>query len=291
MSFANDKIGRFTKNTNIGTIDAVTNDFQNACMQMHAEWADSDDKTRRPKNHVCFDRVVRKFPTVAEYTATISPIGSMFHQFEDDGGTTTVTATGDAAVIAYQCHVKTDATTIQSLTKDIRHMQDLAGTILVDGAVTESYLLHVDALTSAAGVVPAGTVLTITPTGGSATTYVVIEQATIASNEVTVILDQKITVADGIGVTVTSINALSTDTTITADSSAAAFSTFLPAAASCKGVQLTFVLIGTGTNNWTIDGSGSETIEGATTAVLDAQYEYITIVSNGTAWYIIADGR
>lgn len=36
----------------------------------------------------------------------------------------------------------------------------------------------------------------------------------------------------------------------------------------------------------TIDGNGSETIDGATTAVLTKQWESIDIQSNGTAWYI-----
>jgi hypothetical protein len=40
-------------------------------------------------------------------------------------------------------------------------------------------------------------------------------------------------------------------------------------------------------NTVTIDGSGSETIDGGDTAVLRRQYESITIVSDDTRWYII----
>ena len=40
-------------------------------------------------------------------------------------------------------------------------------------------------------------------------------------------------------------------------------------------------------NTVTIDGNGSETIDGGTTAVLIAQYESITIQSDGSNWHII----
>jgi hypothetical protein len=41
------------------------------------------------------------------------------------------------------------------------------------------------------------------------------------------------------------------------------------------------------TNNVTIDGSGSETIDGATTAVLTTQYENISLVCDGSNWHIL----
>ena len=41
------------------------------------------------------------------------------------------------------------------------------------------------------------------------------------------------------------------------------------------------------TNSTTIDGDGSETIDGATTQVLGTQYESITIVSDGSNWHVI----
>lgn len=40
------------------------------------------------------------------------------------------------------------------------------------------------------------------------------------------------------------------------------------------------------TNTVTVDGSGAETIDGAATYALDAQYENLTLICNGTAWYI-----
>lgn len=45
----------------------------------------------------------------------------------------------------------------------------------------------------------------------------------------------------------------------------------------------------TATNTVTLDGAGSETIDGATTLVMAAgAYSAVRIVSNGTAWFVIA---
>jgi len=40
-------------------------------------------------------------------------------------------------------------------------------------------------------------------------------------------------------------------------------------------------------NAVTVDGNASETIDGATTNVLSAQFDSIQVVSNGTEWFII----
>lgn len=58
----------------------------------------------------------------------------------------------------------------------------------------------------------------------------------------------------------------------------------LPPAATCAAV-LTYKLMVAGT--LTIDGDGSETIDGATTKVLNTQYQTATIVSDGTGWLVI----
>lgn len=63
------------------------------------------------------------------------------------------------------------------------------------------------------------------------------------------------------------------------------FSITLPLASRASGITYTIKNIGTGTV--TIDGNGSETIDGATTKVLSSQYAVATIVSNGTAWYVL----
>lgn len=61
----------------------------------------------------------------------------------------------------------------------------------------------------------------------------------------------------------------------------------LPAAASHRGRVFTVKKTDATANTVTIDGKASETIDGATTLVLTAQYETKTIASNGTNWMII----
>jgi len=63
------------------------------------------------------------------------------------------------------------------------------------------------------------------------------------------------------------------------------FTVTLPAAASSTGRIYNVKNIGTGTI--TIDGNGSETIDGATTYPISTQYQNVTIQCNGTAWFIL----
>lgn len=44
---------------------------------------------------------------------------------------------------------------------------------------------------------------------------------------------------------------------------------------------------GAGTNNITIDGDGSETIDGTTTKVISTNYGAVWLYSSGTAWFTI----
>lgn len=55
------------------------------------------------------------------------------------------------------------------------------------------------------------------------------------------------------------------------------------------GARLTFKKIDSSVNTVTIDGNGSETIDGATTYVLSTQYDSVTIVKGATAWHVEAD--
>jgi hypothetical protein len=64
----------------------------------------------------------------------------------------------------------------------------------------------------------------------------------------------------------------------------------LPAAASADaaaGRVVTIMKVDSGGGSVTIDGDGSETINGATTVSLASQYNYRTIVSNGTTWFVM----
>ena len=70
------------------------------------------------------------------------------------------------------------------------------------------------------------------------------------------------------------------------DTASGAVTINLPTAVGNSAVNYSIKKLGT-TGNVTIDGNASETIDGATTAVLTTQYESITIVSDGTEWHII----
>lgn len=79
------------------------------------------------------------------------------------------------------------------------------------------------------------------------------------------------------------------DDVILCDATSAAFTVTLPPVASSSGLTLTIKKIDSGGNAITIDGDGSEVIDGATTKSLSAQWAAITITNNGTAWYIIGE--
>lgn len=65
----------------------------------------------------------------------------------------------------------------------------------------------------------------------------------------------------------------------------------LPAVASsdaAAGRVVTIMKADSGSGAVTIDGNSSETINGATTVALSSQYNYRTLVSNGSAWFVIS---
>lgn len=79
------------------------------------------------------------------------------------------------------------------------------------------------------------------------------------------------------------------DDVLLADAAGGAFTITLPVAATVPGKRLTIKRI-SASNNVTVDGDASETIDGATTKVLGSQWAFITVISNGTAWFIVATG-
>lgn len=70
------------------------------------------------------------------------------------------------------------------------------------------------------------------------------------------------------------------------DATGAAFTVTLPAVASCTGRRYCFKRLNSGANAVTLDGNGSETIDGATTYVLSAQWASATLFCDGTQWLI-----
>jgi hypothetical protein len=80
--------------------------------------------------------------------------------------------------------------------------------------------------------------------------------------------------------------ALITDDVILMSASGGSCTVTLPAAATATKA-LTVKKTDASANTVTIDGSGSETIDGSLTQVLDVQYRSFKIVSDGSNWYMI----
>lgn len=85
-----------------------------------------------------------------------------------------------------------------------------------------------------------------------------------------------------------SYTVLSTDELILADASSNAITVTLPSAGSNTGREIWIKKTDTSTNTVTVDGSGSETIDGATTYVLSSQHQSIGIISDGVNWRILS---
>ena len=82
-------------------------------------------------------------------------------------------------------------------------------------------------------------------------------------------------------------NVVSGDYLIIADATGGAITMVLPPAALVPGRIYAFKRINSGANAVVVDPSGAETIDGAATYTLSAQWNSVTIMSNGTAWFII----
>lgn len=87
------------------------------------------------------------------------------------------------------------------------------------------------------------------------------------------------------------INTITGDTTISdsydvirANVTTAAITVTLHAVATAKKKPYYIIKVGTGTSAVTVDANSSETIDGATTYVLKAPNEAVTIIPDGTEW-------
>jgi hypothetical protein len=88
------------------------------------------------------------------------------------------------------------------------------------------------------------------------------------------------------GVGAASTTALTTDYTIAVDPTTTAATVNLPAAATVTGQIFAVKHLNSSANTVTIDASGAETIDGATTLVLTA-YTSATVQSTGSAWVVL----
>jgi len=87
----------------------------------------------------------------------------------------------------------------------------------------------------------------------------------------------------------TSGNVQSGDYLIIADATGGAITMTLPPAALVPGRIYVFKRISSGANAVIVDGYAAETIDGAATHTLTPQWNSVTIMSNGVAWFILAD--
>jgi hypothetical protein len=86
----------------------------------------------------------------------------------------------------------------------------------------------------------------------------------------------------------TTYTATISDSTIQCDATSGAFTVNLPTASGIPGRLYTIKKIDSSANAITVDGNGSETIDGATTKSLAAQWDWITVQSDGTNWKTLA---
>jgi len=76
------------------------------------------------------------------------------------------------------------------------------------------------------------------------------------------------------------------DYLVLGDSTGGSFSITLPLAEKHTGQTFIIKQIGTA-NTVTVDGDGTETIDGALTQALTTQFDFIGILSDGSNWHII----
>lgn len=85
----------------------------------------------------------------------------------------------------------------------------------------------------------------------------------------------------------TAYTATATDNVIICSAASASFTVTLPAVASSTNKTLTIKKTDSSANTVTIDGNASETIDGLLTQVLSVQYQSMTIICDGTTWWVI----
>lgn len=101
------------------------------------------------------------------------------------------------------------------------------------------------------------------------------------------------TTSGSFGVGITGISSTTTldyqHASVFCDASGGAFSVNLPAASTCVGRIYTIKKYDSSINAVTVDGNGTEQIDGAGTYALPIQYKYVQIQSNSVGWFVIAN--
>lgn len=77
-----------------------------------------------------------------------------------------------------------------------------------------------------------------------------------------------------------------TDNMILCSDASGTFTVTLPNASYYTGQEFTIKRISSGSNHVTVATTSSQTIDGLTTYLLNSQWQTVTVVSNGTGWYV-----
>lgn len=85
----------------------------------------------------------------------------------------------------------------------------------------------------------------------------------------------------------TSYIATLSDTVLLCDATSGSITITLPAAAASSGKVFYIKKTNSNANAVTIDGNSSETIDGDLTQIITTQYDSVTVVCDGVAWYVI----
>lgn len=88
----------------------------------------------------------------------------------------------------------------------------------------------------------------------------------------------------------TTYTTTASDGVILCDATSAAFTVTLVTASGNSGLTQTLKKTDSSANVITIDANGSQTIDGSLSYALSAQYAWVTIVSNGSNWFITGAG-
>jgi len=79
----------------------------------------------------------------------------------------------------------------------------------------------------------------------------------------------------------------STDSVVLCDATGGSLTVTLPSAAGISGRQYSIKRTSSGANTVTLATQSGETIDGAATRSLAAQYQSATVVSDGTNWWVV----
>jgi len=178
---------------------------------------------------------------------------------------------------------------ITNVQEAVTHVQPAVRAITSNGVTavsipTGEVLTVIDSMTLSSPVAAPGPTLTIPATGTAA----LLERANIFTETQTMsLLHVTGSIATAYVAKTAAYTLTASDSIVSADATGGAFTLTLPTAVGITGREYVVKRINAGANNVTIDGAGSELIDGAATLVLTAQWQAARVVSNGAGWLVV----